>query len=322
MPELRSLEVFYWVAKLRSFRGAAERLHTTQPAVSQRIAALESEFGVKLFDRVARTVGLTPKGRELLDYAERMLRLRADLMRAVATPASLSGMMRLGVSETIVHTWLARFIERLNATYPGIILEVAVDVSPNLRDALVAHELDLAFLLGPVSQPNMTNYDLCRYPLAFVARSDMDLGPEPLPLERLIERPIITFPKTTRPYLALRERLSRQNLPPARIFSNTSLSTIVKMTEDGIGISAIPPVIIPRELESGVLRVVKTEVTLPDLFFTASLPVTPDGLIADPVAQLAIEIARESTRSGQTSMPTRQMSIEKELESVRIEQVR
>lgn len=299
MPELRSLEVFYWVAKLRSFRGAAERLNTTQPAVSQRIAALEAEFGLKLFDRVARSVSLTPKGRELLDYAERMLRLRADMMKAVATPSSLSGVMRLGVSETIVHTWLARFIERVNATYPGVILDIVVDVSPNLRDALVVHELDLAFLLGPVSQPNMTNFDLCRYPLAFIARAEADLGPEPVPLARLTETPIITFPKTTRPYLALREMLSRNHLPPARIFSNSSLSTIVRMTEDGIGISAIPPIVIRRELEAGVLRVVRTEIELPELVFTASLPMTPDGLVAEPIAHLAIEIAQDSMKNGQ-----------------------
>jgi DNA-binding transcriptional LysR family regulator len=298
MAELRSLEIFYWVAKLKSFRGAAERLNTTQPAVSQRIAALETEFRLKLFDRASRSVSLTPKGRELLDYAERMLRLRTEMMKAVAAPAALSGLMRLGVSETIVHTWLARFIERVAAIYPGIVLDIVVDVSPNLRDALVTHELDLAFLLGPVSQPNMTNHDLCRYPLAFVIRSDIDLGPDPVPLERLTERPIITFPKTTRPYIALRDMLSRPELAPPRIFSNSSLSTIVKMTADGIGISAIPPAVIQRELESGELRLIKTDVSLPDLTFTASLPITPDGLISEPVAQLAIEIARESAKDG------------------------
>ncbi|WP_245297148.1 MULTISPECIES: LysR family transcriptional regulator [Rhodomicrobium] len=292
MPEIRSLEVFYWVAQLNSFRRAAERLNTTQPAVSQRVAALETELGLRLFDRAARSVSLTPKGRELLDYAERMLRLRADMMRAVAAPAALSGLMRLGVSETIVHTWLAKFIERVNSTFPGITLDIVVDVSPNLRDALVVHELDMAFLLGPVSQPNMTNYDLCRYPLAFVVRSDIDLGPEPVPLARLTEMPIITFPKTTRPYLTLRDTLSRAELPAPRIFSNSSLSTIVRMTEDGIGISVIPPVVIPRELATGALRIVRTDVKLPDLAFTASLPLTPDGLIADPVAQLAREIAQ------------------------------
>lgn len=297
MADLRSLEVFYWVAKLRSFRGAAERLHTTQPAVSQRIASLENELGLRLFDRVSRSVNITLKGRELLDYAERMLRLRADMMKAVAAPAALTGMMRLGVSETIVHTWLARFIERVNANFPGIILDIVVDVSPNLGDALAAHELDMAFLLGPLNQPSMTNYDLCRYPLAFVAKADLDLGPEPVPLGRLIEMPIITFPKTTKPYLVLRDLINRTTMRPARIFSNSSLSTIVKMTQDGIGVSVIPPAIIQREIEAGVLREVNTELTLPDLAFTASFPVTPDGLIAEPMAKLAIEVANQGANS-------------------------
>lgn len=299
MPQLRSLEIFYWVAKLKSFRGAADHLHTTQPAVSQRIAALETDFGVRLFERTARSVNLTPKGRELLDHAERMLRLRAEMMRAVAAPAALGGLLRLGVSETIVHTWLASFIERVNATYPRVVLDIVVDVSPNLRDALVGHELDLALLLGPISQPNLINYDLCQYPLAFVVRSDLDLGPKPVPLERLIETPIITFPKTTRPYLTLRELLTRADLPPPRIFSSSSLSTIVRMTQDGIGISVIPPVVIRNELDAGALRIVETEVSLPGLNFTAALQNSADGFIADPVARLAISIAEESMRIGQ-----------------------
>jgi DNA-binding transcriptional LysR family regulator len=95
--------------------------------------------------------------------------------------------------------------------------------------------------------------------------------------------------------------LSRPHLPAPRIFSNSSLSTIVKMTEDGIGISAIPPVVIRRELESGALRLLHTEIRLPDLAFTASLPVTPDGLIADPIARLAMEIAADGPQRGASS---------------------
>ncbi|MBX9593420.1 MAG: LysR family transcriptional regulator, partial [Roseomonas sp.] len=59
MADLRSLEIFFWVARLRSFRGAADRLNTTQPAVSQRIAALEAELGVRLLERGGRA---TPAG--------------------------------------------------------------------------------------------------------------------------------------------------------------------------------------------------------------------------------------------------------------------
>ena len=60
---LRFIEAFVWVARLRSFTAAAEKLYTTQAAISARIATLEDDFGVKLFERDKRTVALTHSGK-------------------------------------------------------------------------------------------------------------------------------------------------------------------------------------------------------------------------------------------------------------------
>lgn len=298
MPQLRSLEIFYWVARLGSFRGASERLHTTQPAVSQRVAGLEAELGVQLFDREARAVTLTPKGRELFDYAERMLALRGDMLRAIAAPSAMSGVLRLGVSETIVHTWLSRFIERVHVAHPSITIDLEVDVSPTLRGRLLDHEIDMAFMLGPVSDPRVNNFDLCRYPLAFIASPALDLPDGPVSMSALLRFPLITYPKTARPYIMLREILRAPELPAPRIFGNASLSSIVRMTLDRIGISVIPPVVIRRELEDGTLRIVNTSIEMPELNFTAVLPVSPEGTLAGPLAQLACEVAREAENAG------------------------
>ena len=70
---LRFLETFVWVARLKSFRLTAEKLFTTQASVSSRIAALEADLGVKLLLRDSRGVSLTPEGGKVLEYAERML---------------------------------------------------------------------------------------------------------------------------------------------------------------------------------------------------------------------------------------------------------
>lgn len=70
---LKFLETFVWVAKLKSFRLTAEKLFTTQASISSRIAVLESELGVKLFLRDSRGVSLTPDGLKVLDYAEQMM---------------------------------------------------------------------------------------------------------------------------------------------------------------------------------------------------------------------------------------------------------
>jgi DNA-binding transcriptional LysR family regulator len=145
MIDFKGLETFVWVATLGSFRGAAQKLHTTQPAISQRIAQLEGDLGIRLLHRDSRAVTPTPRGRALLAYAEKLLGLRAEMLSIIGDVSTVRGVLRLGVAETIVHTWLTRFIKRLNDTYPYLALEIEVDVSRNLHDRLLAQEIDLAF---------------------------------------------------------------------------------------------------------------------------------------------------------------------------------
>src|SRR5262249_660684 len=77
---LRFIEAFVWVARLRSFRAASQKLHATQTTISARIASLESDFGVRLFERDKRTVTLTRAGEELLQYAEQLLGISTTAM--------------------------------------------------------------------------------------------------------------------------------------------------------------------------------------------------------------------------------------------------
>lgn len=291
--DLRNLEVFYWVSKLGSFRKAAEHLNTTQPAISQRIARLEGDFGVQLLVRGTRVATPTAKGRELSEYVERILRLTSEMTSVIVSPDAVSGVVRVGVSETLVHTWLAEFLETVHTTYPKVTIDVEVDVSPNLRDAIVENRLDMAFLLGPISDPRTVNRDLCRYPLAFIASPDLDLGPEPIDVSTLVQQPLITYYKTTRPYIAVRELLSRPDLPPPRIYSNSSLSSIVRMTLDGIGVSVIPDVVVKKELERGELRILTTTIDLPPLIYTSTMPVAPNNATSRALSDIAEAVAAQ-----------------------------
>ncbi len=293
MPELRSLELFYWVAELRSFSRGAERLNTTQPAASQRIARLEAELGVRLFDRTARTATLTAPGRILFDYAERFLRLQAEMLAAMAVPGAFTGLLRLGVAETIVQTWLGRFIERAHTRYPHVSIDLTVDISPTLQALLLAGELDLAFFLGPLAGVGVANVELSQFPLAFIAAPSLALGPEPLDAAALRRIPIITYPRPTEPHALLRRLLADPSLPPPRIFGNSSLTTIVRMTQDRIGLGLIPPAVVAKELAQGALRAVATTLALPPLVFFASYREGPSEGLAAPLAKLAQTVARE-----------------------------
>lgn len=296
MVEFKALHTFAAVADLGSFRGAARRLHMTQPAVSQRIGQLEDELGTRLFERRNRSVTLTATGRELLGYAEKLLRLRGDMLAAVAEKTALRGVLRLGVSETIVHTWLSCFIERLDKTYPHLGIEIEVDISPNLQERLLARQIDLAFLLGPVSAPAVRNLPLCHYPVGFVASPGLKWPRRAVTVAELAAWPIITFSRNTQPYVAVRELFNRPDLPPVRLHASASLSTVVRLALDGIGIAVIPPAVVAPELAAKRLRVIDVAARIPELSFVASWPASVDNPAAEAVAAMAAEIAGRAGR--------------------------
>lgn len=292
MVEFRGLETFYWVVVLGSFGQAARKLNTTQPAISQRIANLEQAVGAKLILRGARRATPTAEGRELLIYAEKILGLREDLLERVGNAKAMSGVLRIGVAETIVHSWLAQFIKSVNRHYPDLTIEVEVDITPSLRARLLAQEIELAFLVGPLAAATVRNTQLDRYPLAFLASPDLRLAPN-ADLGAIAAHPIFTFARGTAPYEQLRALFRDPDLPPVRLNASSSLATVVRLAIDGLGVAVIPPAIAREPIADGALVEVATGINLPELSFSASWLSTPDAATIATVAQLAARVARD-----------------------------
>src|SRR6266849_6227631 len=292
MPDFRSIETFLWVVKLGSFRGAAEKLHTTQPAISQRIAQLERELGVRLLNRDHRVASPTTSGRQLMVYAEKLIGLRSEMMAAVGDRSAMRGVMRLGVAETVVHTWLSRLIKSVNTAYPNLSLEIEVDITPNLSARLLAQEIELAFVVGPLSASGVRNRVLCDYPVGFLASPALGLGKGPLTLQDLAKFPIITFPRKTQPYEAVRALFNRPDLPPVRLHASASLATVIHMAIEGLGIAVIPTAIVRSEIRSKTLTLLRTSINIPKLTFSASWLSSPESLPIELVAQIAVDVAQ------------------------------
>jgi DNA-binding transcriptional LysR family regulator len=293
MVDFKNIETFVWVVTLGSFRGAAHKLNTTQPAISQRIAQLEDEMGVKLLQRDNRTVLPTPSGRQMMLYAEKLIALRAEMLAAVRDRTAMRGVLRLGVAETIVHTWLSRLIKNVNTAYPNLSLEIEVDITPNLRARLLAQEIDLAFLLGPLTAPPVRNRVLCDYPIAFVASPALQLGHRILTAHELARFAIITFPRKTQPYELIRSLFNRPDLPSVRLHASASLATVIHMAIEGLGIAVIPTAIVENEIADGRLQLLETDVPIPSLTFSASWLASPDALAVELVAQIAVDLAQQ-----------------------------
>lgn len=290
MIDIRTLEVLYWVATLGGFGRAAVKLNTTQPAISARIAALEAEYGVRLLVRErGLRPSLTPVGAALFDQARRMLALQADVISTLTEHGGMRGLVRIGVAETIVHILLPELLRRLHVEHPGVTPNVVTDVSANLREALRGGEIDLAFMLGPSAQIGVQERPICSLDLAWAASPRLDIGQTTLTRAAIATIPILTYAHTTQPYAELVAALADPHLPVARIFPNSSLATIVSLAQHGIGIAAIPPVVIRSELTSGTLRLLPSTIPLSKLDFVACWSNPGEGL-PGAIATLAQDI--------------------------------
>ncbi len=294
MVDFKSIETFLWVVTLGSFRGAGQRLNTTQPAISQRIAQLEREMGVKLLNRDHRVASPTPSGRQLMVYAEKLISLRSEMMAEVGDRSAMRGVLRLGVAETIVHTWLPRLIKSVNTAHPNLSLEIEVDITPSLNARLQAQEIELAFALGPLSASGVRSRVLCDYPVGFLASPALGLGNGPLTVRDLAKFPIITFPSKTQPYEIVRSLFNRPDLPPIRLHASASLATVVHMALEALGVAVIPTAIVENELADGRLQLLSTDLKIAPLTFSASWLASPDTLAVELVADLAARIAQDS----------------------------
>ncbi|QCP48950.1 LysR family transcriptional regulator [Trinickia violacea] len=253
----RFLDTFITLAKLRSFRTTATELHATPAAISQRVKALEDELGTVLIDRESREFRLTPNGEYLLGYAKAVVDATRELQAAAASDSAVRGKLRLGVIETVVHSWLAQYMTRLSADYPQLDIDLNVDVSVVLQRRLMAGELDLIIRVEGSDEASVVCDALANYPVHWVARAGLVPNGRSGLAKRVLEHPILTFGRGTAPHRALEDivtTLARANGVPVaqtRITGSPSISVIVQLVRDGFGVAAIPRLFVDALIESG-----------------------------------------------------------------------
>lgn len=284
------IRTFLWVARLGGFRKAAERLHLSQPAVSTRIANLESELRVPLFERGPGELVLTKHGTLLLSYAEQMLFVEEEIKQRVANPSETEGLFRVGASETIAQAWLPEFLKAFSEKYPRVNVDLTVDISLNLRSSLLERRLDLAFLMGPVSEFSVENvalppFDLHWYRSALNEQTDLSAIP------------VISYSSKTRPYRELMSELSRRIGPKVRIFASASLSASLKMIAAGIAVGPYPKTLAKDFLESKQVVEFDPGFRPQALEFTASYLSEPRSFLVENSAEIARSVALEWDKS-------------------------
>ncbi|WLG47344.1 LysR family transcriptional regulator [Pseudomonas sp. FP1740] len=267
---LKFLETFVWVARLQSFSLTAEKMFSTQAAISSRIASLEEELGLRLFVRDSRGVSLTPEGVKVLDYAEQMLEVQRALKHSLDNTSQQQGLVRIGVMDTVIHTWLSPFMSTLMQTFPTVEIEINADAARNLCDQLQKGYLDIVFQTDLIRHESVRNLELAHYPMHWIAASNSIYARPFASLAELASERIITFVKNSRPHQDVLNLLHAHGISTPRVSCVNSVSAMTRLIRDGFGIGALPAALVAKALASGELIQLEPGTSLPQLDVVAS----------------------------------------------------
>lgn len=267
---LKFLETFVWVARLQSFSLTAEKMFSTQAAISSRIAALEDELGLRLFVRDSRGVSLTPEGLKVLDYAEQMLEVQRALKHSLDNTSPQQGLVRIGVMDTVIHTWLSPLMSTLMQTFPAVEIEITADAARNLCEQLQKGYLDIVFQTDLIRHESVRNLELAHYPMHWIAASNSIYARPYASLTEMAGERIITFVKHSRPHQDVLNLLHAHGISAPRVSCVNSVSAMTRLIRDGFGIGALPAALVAKPLASGELIQLDPGSRLPQLDVVAS----------------------------------------------------
>ncbi len=269
--DINNLKAFIEVADKKSFSRSAESLKLTQPAVSKRVAALESELSAKLFDRAGRNIHLTEAGRMLLPSARQ---ISAELSRIEDVICNLgkevSGVLSIGTTEQIGIHHLPRALKPFREKYPGVNIELRFASSPEILKQVEDGQLELALCSFPGSRnlsPRLLSSDVWSGNIVVVVDKSHPLAAEKtVSLQQLLKHPSILPPETTATRRAINDVLTANNLRVLDFTEAHDIVTMKTMASLGLGWTCLPEFQVDDSL--AVLAIEEMKLTFSIAFVT------------------------------------------------------
>ena len=265
---LKQLAAFYWICQLGGFSAAANRLNTTQSAISMRIRELEDQLGVQLLDREARLTRPTLKGRELLEYVSKILGLIDEITYKIGDPNVLSVNLTLGVTELVAITWLSDLLHAINSSYPGVRIELDVDLTSNQLRKLQAGEIDIAVVPGPVDMAGVEQISVGSIDFRWLASPKLGVPDRVLRPSELTAWPILTSVRSSNLYGVMSHVLGSGIHSRSATVCNT-IGVMGSLAIAGLGIGFLPRNHYAAQIETGQLQLLAVESAIPPMRYYA-----------------------------------------------------
>ena len=246
------LRIFEAVARLGGMNRAAVELNTVQSNVTARIRALEDELGQLLFHRHSRGVALTAAGRRLLPYATRVRELLSDARRAVEDDGRPKGPLAIGSLETTAALRLSPILTAYAEAYPAVDLVLCTGTTGELIERVLGHQLEGAFVCGPVAHSELREEAVFREELVMVtARTVRTL--DELVKEGALKIVVLRAGCSYRQ--RLEEILARRGVVGLRRLEFGTIEGIIGCVAAGLGVTLLPKSVVGLAWREGRVAV-------------------------------------------------------------------
>lgn len=258
MLTLRQMRYFEALASARHFGKAAELVHVSQPALSAQIMEMESHLGVKLVERSRSGVFLTRKGEEVLTRTRAIL-AEVDRLEqsARASAGTLEGRIRIGVIPTLAPYLVPRLVPHLRSVYPAIEIELKESITSRLVSDLGEGLLDAVVAALPIETDGLSTKPLFsdRFYMA-MADDERNILMSPLTEDQVDVEQLLLLEEghcLRDQALAVCSTAGKRRLVS---FGATSMTTLLQMVANGMGMTLIPEIAIATETARNAIRIV------------------------------------------------------------------
>ncbi|MEE9538510.1 MAG: selenium metabolism-associated LysR family transcriptional regulator [candidate division NC10 bacterium] len=290
---LSQLKAFLAVAQDRSFSRAAEKLYLTQPAVSKQIQALEEALGMRLFDRVGRSILLTQAGNILHDHAHIAFQTLEEARETINQLRGLQrGHLRISAASTIGTYMLPQPLGELKAQFPGIEISLAITNKARVVQQVLSHEVELGFVGPPVEPAELEMEEYLLDELVLIMAPTHRLArEESVGVAELVEEVFILREQGSGTREIMEEELGRVRVSLKKAMELGSTEAIKQAVAANLGVSIVSKFAISLEILQGRLAVAR----LPELNLRRQLFVIHHGgRTLSPAAQEFCSLLRRS----------------------------
>jgi len=253
--DLKNVLTFLRAAELGSFTKAAQELGYTQSTVTFQIKQLEKELGIMLFDRIGRSISLTPMGEGFIPYANEIMRITLNTKILGVEPEKLRGTLRLGILESLLIWRFSDLIPEFHRTFPLVNIEAKSATGSGLYHMLRQNDVDIIYILDKkISYKDCVKSCINLEKIVFIASPDYPLAAQKhITLSEIVKHPLILAERIALYRQVLNETAASQDLEITPFLEVDHLELIIKLLKKGMGISFLPEYVVRESILGGEL---------------------------------------------------------------------